>query len=331
MVDVVDYQEQARNEINKKYKNVLVSADSIVKQERRLVHVSPCVDYALNGGIPEGSWVIFSGAPKSGKSVSALQTIANAQQQYNKPAYIINTEHRLNKKELEGVHGLRIQDLEIIQSNKGKILSAQEFLQETTTILKTVPECIIVIDSTSALCAEKEFVEDITSQARNEGPKLLATFCRKMGSVVPVQNSIVIVIQHLIANTSGYGSPYYEDGGRKIQYQADIKIRATGFQKWKLSATSEDQVGQIINWQVETSALGKPGAKFQSYLRYGYGLDDIKEYITIAMDMGIISKGGAWYTFGEERFHGEENMRTAFLENREMLNQLKDNVSSLLS
>ena len=54
----------------------------------------------------------------------------------------------------------------------------------------------------------------------------MASFCRKLGNVVPVNRSIVWIIQHLIANTSGYGSPFMEDGGNKIVYQGDVKIRS---------------------------------------------------------------------------------------------------------
>lgn len=326
-----DIREQLRKEINKRRGNVVISAKDIYDEERKIISVSPNVDYALNGGIPEGSWVIFSGSPKAGKTTTALQTIANAQQDFNKPAYIISAEHRINKKELEGVHGLKIDDIEVIQSSSGNILTAQILLQEATEIIKTIPGCILLIDSTSALCAEKELIEDITSQARNEGPKLLATFCRKMGSVVPVQKSIVIIIQHLIANTSGYGSPYYEDGGRKIQYQADIKMRATSFQKW--NDNKDNQIGQIISWQVMTSSLGKPGAKFESYLRYGYGLDDIKEYTTVAMDMGIILKGGSWYTIpflDNKKVQGEDNLQEIFLADNDLLMKLKKEVKNLL-
>ena len=307
----------------------MVNASEIVDQERKIVSASPAIDFGLGGGIPEGSWVLLSGTPKCGKSTLALQIAANAQQQYGKQIFLGNVEHRINKKELLGIHGLNVDSVEIIQSQKGKILMAQDFLQEFTNIIKTVPGSILIIDSTSALCAEKEYTEDVTSQARNEGPKLLATFCRKMASIVPVQDVILVIIQHLIANTSGYGSPYYEDGGNKVQYQADIKMRCSSFQKWNLTqADDTTRVGQVVNWQVITSALGPPGGKIQSYLRYGYGVDDIKEYISLGLDMAIIEKGAAWYTFGELKAQGEEKLRNALIENPEKLNELKAAVNA---
>jgi recombination protein RecA len=320
--------EQLRKEITKKHGKVIISANEIVNKERKIISVSPIADYNLNGGVPEGSWLLLSGSPKCGKTTTALQIAANAQQQYGKPVYYGNVEQRIEKKELTGIHGLDINDLEIIQSYEGKILSAQEHLQEYTTVLKDVPGCVLIIDSTSALCSEGEFSSDITAQARNEGPKLLATFCRRMAPVVPINKALVIVIQHLIANTSGYGESQFEDGGRKMQYQGDTKLRCTSSQKWE--NTKKEQIGQILNWQVKTAALTKPGGKFQSYLRYGYGLDDIKELISLGLDMGIIEKGGAWYTWGEQKCQGEEKLQNFLSEDSARIQLLKEQIEKML-
>jgi recombination protein RecA len=323
-----------KEETNKKYgTDIIINAQNIVDKKRKIISVTPMIDFALNGGIPEGSWVLLSGVPKSGKSITALQIAANAQMQYDKQVFIGNVEHRINQKELSGIHNLDVSKIEVIQSQKGKILVAQDFLQEFSNIIKNVPGCVLIIDSSSALCAEKEFTEDITSQARNEGPKLLANFCRKTASIVPIQNVTLIIIQHLIANTSGYGSPYYEDGGNKIQYQADIKLRCTSFAKWNAKQNDDStRIGQVVSWQIITSALGAPGGKVQSYIRYGYGIDDIKEYISLGLDMGIIDKDGSWYTVNyddlEHKYRGEENLRSGLLENISLLNFVKQKVLS---
>lgn len=325
--DIKEKQELLRKKINKKHGDIILSGDKIADRERQIVSVSPAIDYHI-GGIPEGTWLILSGIPKAGKTVTALQIAANAQEKYNKPIYIGNIEYRINEKELKGIHNLDIKNVEMIQSYQGKILTAEDFLEEFTTVIKDVPGCVLIIDSTSALCAEGEFTGEFKAAGRNEGPKLLAKFCRKMTGVVPVQNSIIIIIQHLIANTSGYGEPYFEDGGRKIQHQADTKLRCTSFQKWENG--EKEQVGQVISWTVKTSALSKPGTKFKSYLRYGYGLDDTKELISIGLDMGIIEKKASWLIFNKERTQGEDNFREKLLQNKKLYDELRKQIDTML-
>ena len=183
-----------------------------------------------------------------------------------------------------------------MRSIRGKIIGAEEFLTAVTNIIKNNPGAVVVIDSTSALCSAKELTSDITGQARSLGPKILASFCRQMGPVVTVNNCIIISIQHLIANTSGFGASQYEDSGRKVQYQGDVKMRCKSSQVWK---EEEIQIGQRTEWTVSWSALGPPGATVVSWLRYGVGIDETTELIDLCLDIGLISSPpkSSWYNF----------------------------------
>lgn len=309
---------------------VVIDADFILQHQKSIVSVSPASDIAI-GGIPEGSWVTLSGAPKCGKTTLALQIAANAQQKYDKFLYYLDVEGRFKEMNISGVHGLNKDKIRIIHSIKGKILSAEDFLNAGMYVIRNHPGSILIVDSSSALCAEKEMSEAITSQSRNSGPKLLASFCRQMGNVVPVQDTIVIIIQHLIANTSGYGAGYIEDGGQKIKYQSDIKLRCKGVERW---VVKDEQVGQIVTWEVVHSALGAPGKKIENYIRYGYGIDKEMEIINIACDVGLITKGGAWYTCEwmeqPQKFQGAENLRQFLSENPQHYHKLYDSIRIML-
>ena len=69
------------------------------------------------------------------------------------------------------------------------------------------------------------------------------------------------------------------------------------------------------------SALSPPGGVTTSYIRYGSGVDKITEIMMLAIDIGVISKGGAWYSFeieGEKKkFQGTEKLRQFFVDNPE--------------
>lgn len=330
----VDYREQIRKSIISKYGENISKEASILNNEKKIIiPLSPALDRGLNGGVPEGSWCIFSGPPKMGKTTLALQLAANAQKEEygNKTIYYIDVEGRFKKMNLSTVNTLNQDKFELIRSEKGKILSAEDFLTIAMDIIKGHPECVVIVDSTSALCAAKELGEDIKSSGRNEGPKLLAAFCRQMANVVPVNNTIVILIQHLIANTSGYGPTMMEDGGNKVKYQVDVKLRGKGAEKWL--NTNDEQIGQIAKWDITTSALGAPSSTVESYIRYGYGIDDIMEIIQLSTDFGVINKAGAWYSFdynGEEvKAQGIEKLHAKLLENKELLSYINSKVSVL--
>ena len=281
---------------------LMIGAALIAEEEDILIPVSPALDLGIGGGIRPGSWVNLSGKPKCGKSSLALHIAAKCQMEENgsRPTFIIDVEHRIKPMNLNGIKGLKLAEntddysgLQIIRSTQKNILGAEEQLTAASNIIKSIPNALLIIDSTSALCSATEQDADISGQTRNIGPKILASFCRKMASVVPVQNSIIILIQHLIANTSGYGAPFMEDGGNKMQYQSDLKLRCKGIKPWEVGET---RIGQDITWEVLWASNGPPGAKCVNKLRYGTGIDEAAEMVDIGIDLALIEKGGSWFT-----------------------------------
>lgn len=312
--------------------DIILSATSIVDRELITIPVSPSLDLVLNGGIPEGSFVIFTGQPKCGKTTTSLDFAATAQKEeyqgdLKKPrhVYYLNIEGRLKKRDLEGIPGLDLDRFDVIGSQQGKILHAEEYLQIAERIINEEPGSVIIIDSYSALCTEAEITSDMDKMQRADGAKLLAKFCRKVANVIPVNKNIVIGITHLMGNP-GYGNvEWKEKSGQAIAYQTDVKLKAKMFSPWKATADGA-QIGQEIDWQVLCSALGPPGGTIKSYIRYGQGIDKAMELIMLCIDLGIISKGGAWYTLtsleDKPKFQGTEKIRQYVADNPDVYKSL---------
>jgi RecA/RadA recombinase len=247
--------------------------------------------------------------------------------------YYLNIEGRLKKRDLEGIPGLDLSRFHVIGSQQGKILHAEEYLQIGERIINEIPGSVIIIDSYSALCTEAEITSDMDKMQRADGAKLLAKFCRKVANVIPVNKNIVIGITHLMGNPTGYGAEFKEKSGQAIAYQTDIKLRAKTFKPWVVG-TDNTQIGQEIEWQVVCSALGPPGATTTSFIRYGQGVDKCTELVNLASDLGIINKGGAWYTItcleDKPKFQGTEKVRAFLLENKKAFTTVDKAVKEVL-
>lgn len=312
--------------------DIILSANTIVDRQSVIIPVSPAIDTVLGGGIPEGSFVIFTGQPKCGKTTTSLDFAATAQQEKYKGSlkeprhvYYLNIEGRLKKRDLEGIKGLDLDRLDVIGSQQGKILHAEEYLQIAERIINEEPGCVLIIDSYSALCTEAEITSDMSKMQRADGAKLLAKFCRKVANVIPVNQCIVIGITHLMGNP-GYGNvEWKEKSGQSVAYQTDIKLKAKMFKPWAATADGP-QIGQEVDWQVLCSALGPPGGVIKSFIRYGYGIDKPMELLNLCIDLGIIHKGGSWYTITTEedkpKMQGTEKLRQYVLDNPESYDRL---------
>lgn len=326
-----------KDDVTKQFgSDIILNGNAIVDKKTLTIPLSPSLDIVLNGGIPEGSFVVLTGQPKCGKTTTSLDFAATAQRpEYQgtlknpREVYYLNIEGRLKKRDLEGIKGLDLSRFHVIGSQQGKILHAEEYLQIAERIINEIPGSILIIDSYSALCTEAEITSDMDKMQRADGAKLLAKFCRKVANVIPVNKNIVIGITHLMGNPTGYGAEFKEKSGQAIAYQTDIKLRAKSFKAWTLSADSS-QIGQEVEWQVICSALGPPGGVITSYIRYGEGIDKYMELINFAVDIGLINKGGAWYTYNKEKFQGMEKLRQYFVDNPEEYNALEKSVKDTM-
>ncbi|MAF25440.1 hypothetical protein CL634_07690 [bacterium] len=294
--------EALKKQIKKKYGEVIRSGSDVFEEIKDLnvIPISPALDYALGGGIREGSWVKITGDPKTGKTTTALQFAAHCQKEEHgsRPIYYVNVEGRLNRNNLEGVNGLEVDKIEVIES-PAETISAEKYLSIIKDIVVETPGAIIILDSVSSLIAQRDLDEEVRGDYRPGLQKILSDFTKKMGGIVRNQRAVIIMVTHFIANTGGFSmKKKVSDGGVKIHYQADTILEIKYIQAWKEKVGSEEkQVGQVIHWNVVTSPLsGFPGAEAVSYLKYGTGIDKLQELIQQAIDFSIIDVSGSWFT-----------------------------------
>ena len=296
-------------DIIKEYGDVLHDPSSIVDRPLEVLSVGPKLDIALGGGVPEGSLFIMTGPEKVGKTVTALTFCANAQKHYQRKVYYANIEGRLKKRDLEGIADLSLdpEKMQIIGSTEGNILSAEKYLSIVDNIVHTQPGSLAVVDSFSALSSEAELTGDLSDMQVMSVQKILAKFCRRISNVLPINRVTVIGITHLMANMQrfGRGKTKIEKSGNALKYQVDVKLHATHSVPLM---QGDAQIGQTIHWQIATSAIGPPGQKVESHIRYGRGIWKEMEVADLLIDFGLVAKAGAWLKLPNgEKVQGKAN------------------------
>jgi RecA/RadA recombinase len=283
--------------IEKEFGKVISKGNELIAEKKKLrtLSVSPSIDLALNGGLSEGTWNLFCGDPKSGKSTTCLQICKNAIDE-GRPVIYLDAESRLKQYNLNGIEGFDLSKIQIIHSPEGRRqLSAEEYLKVLESLM-SLPEnkgAVCVIDSVSCLVPLNELEEDPSATIRASLPKLLTHWVKKNIHTVTSNRLIMLLITHYITNTSGYGKLKNPDGGLMIQFQSDTRMDISRVEPWE---DSGKKIGQIVNWKVSWSSLGATGTECTSYLRYGKGIDSKKEVIELAEALSIIDKAGAWYS-----------------------------------
>lgn len=283
-----------------KYGDVVRSGTEVLENINSLevIGVSPALDIALGGGLREGSVVVMTGDPKSGKTTTALHFASKCQARGKRVIYV-NTEGRLSKQNFDGIKGLDPDAILIVESTDERILTAEDFLNITEYYINNDPGCLIITDSLSNMVPACELEGEVRTGVRNALPRLLSMFFKRISGTLMKNKTILICITHNIANTGG--SPYapskMADCGNMLQYQAGTNMVITHRGKWQVPKDTGPHVGQIANWSIKTSnAGGRPNSTAESWIRYGVGIDEVQEVIQIACEFRLIKASGAWYT-----------------------------------
>jgi len=326
----------SEKDILKEFGDVLLEASYIVDNPPPIIPVTPKIDIALGGGVPEGSLFIMTGPEKIGKTVHALQFCKNAQKakiegDQKRKVYYGNIEGRLKKRDLEGIRGLQFDadNLKIVGSTKGNILSGEKYLAIFDQIIHNEPHAVCVIDSFSALAAESELSGDITDVQVAAMNRYLAKFTRRFANVLPINRVTLVGITHLMANIQkfGAGKSKVEKSGSALKYAQDVKLWATHKQPLM---QGETQIGQKVNWVVENSAIGAPGQKVTSIIKYGHGIWNEYELAELAKDYGLV-EGKTWLTLPNgEKVQGMSNFATYLENNPEYYDELRQQVFEMV-
>ena len=293
-------EDNVSNTIISKYGDIVKSGTEVLENINNLevVGVSPALDIALGGGLREGSVVVMTGDPKSGKTTTALHFASKCQQK-NKRVIYVNTEGRLSKQNFEGIKNLKSDNILIVESTDDRILTAEDFLNIIEYYINNDPGCLIIADSLSNMVPACELEGEVRTGVRNALPRLLSMFFKRISGTLMKNKTILICITHNIANTGG--SPYapqkMADCGNMLQYQAGTNMVITHRGKWQVPKDTGPHVGQIANWSIKTSnAGGRPNSTAEGWIRYGIGVDEVQEIVQIACEFRLIKSSGAWYT-----------------------------------
>ena len=275
------------------------------------------IDRALGvGGFPRGRVVEIFGPESSGKTTLALTVIAQAQKRGGLAAFI-DVEHALDPGYAKRL-GVNLDDLLVSQPSSG-----EEALRICETLVRSNALDVIVVDSVAALVTRAELEGEIGDTTVGAQARLMSAALRKLTSLISKARTCCIFTNQIREKIGVmFGNPETTPGGKALKFYASMRvdIRRIG----AIKQTDGVVTGNRTRVKVVKNKVAPPFAEAEFDIMYNEGISREGGLIDLAVELGLVKKTGAFFSYGETRLgQGRENAREFLKKNREMAQEIE--------
>jgi len=280
---------------------------------------SLALDLALGvGGIPKGRITEIFGPESSGKTTLAQHILAQSQKAGGIAAYI-DAEHALDPG-YATLCGVKLDDVLISQPDTG-----EQALEITETLVRSGAVDLIVVDSVAALVPQAEIEGEMGDAHVGLQARLMSQALRKLAAAIGKTHTAVIFINQLREKVGVvFGNPEVTPGGRALKFYASVRIDLRRIE----SISHGDQVaGSVVRAKVVKNKVTPPFRTAQFDIMFDHGISREGNLIDLGVDMGIIKKSGAFFSFGDIRLgQGRENAKQYLGQNPEVAQEIEQQI-----
>ncbi len=277
------------------------------------------LDIALGvGGLPRGRVVEIFGPESSGKSTLAMHVVAEAQRNGGICAYI-DAEHAMDPIYARAI-GVDVDQLLISQPDTG-----EQALEIADMLVRSGALDVVVIDSVAALTPRAEIEGEMGDTHVGLQARLMSQALRKLTANLNRTNTIMIFINQLREKIGVmFGSPETTPGGRALKFYSSVRLDIRRIESIKDGA---ELVGNRTRVKVVKNKVAPPFRQAEFDIMYGKGISREGSLLDLAVEMAIIKKSGAWFTYeGEQLGQGRENAKNYLSANPEIMVEVSERV-----
>ena len=282
------------------------------------------LDLALGiGGVPRGRVIEVYGPEASGKTTLAQHIVAECQKKGG-TAVFIDAEHALDPEYAHNL-GVNVDELLISQPDTGE--QALEIAEE---LVRSSAVDVVVIDSVAALVPKAEIEGAMEDQQMGLQARLMSKALRKLTGIVGKTNTTVIFINQLRQKIGVmYGNPETTTGGNALKYYSSVRL---DIRRCDTIKKDDKDIGNRVRVKVVKNKVAPPFKTCEFDIIFGKGICKLGCILDVAVNMDIVKKAGAWFSYNEEKLgQGREKAKEYFELHPEVLEEVEAKVREKLA
>ena len=267
------------------------------------------------GGVPKGRIVEIYGPESSGKTTLALHIVAEAQKKGGRAAFI-DAEHALDPAYAKAL-GVKTEELLVSQPDYG-----EQALEICDMLASSGAIDVIVIDSVAALVPRAELQGEMIESSVGVQARLMSKALRKIAGTLNKTNTCAIFINQLREKVGVmYGNPETTTGGRALKFYASMRLDVRRIESIKVG---EQVIGNRTKVKISKNKVAPPFKKVEFDIMYGKGISISGDVLDSAVEVGVISKSGSWFSYAGERLgQGRENVKMLLEKDPEFMERIR--------
>lgn len=281
------------------------------------------LDVALGiGGFPRGRVIEIYGPESSGKTTIAIHTIAEAQKKGGICA-IIDAEHAFDASYARKL-GVDVDNLLISQPDYG-----EQALEIADRLISSGAVDVVVVDSVAALVPKGELEGEMGDSKMGLHARLMSQALRKLTATISRTGTICIFINQLREKIGVmFGNPETTTGGNALKFYASVRLDIRRISQIKDGDTA---TGNRTRVKVVKNKVAPPFRQVEFDIVFGEGISKIGEVIDMGVELGILSKSGSWFAYGDNKIgQGRDAVKTFLSDNPEVMEEVEGRIREQL-
>ena len=281
--------------------------------------VALSLDIALGiGGVPRGRIIEVFGPESSGKTTLALHIIAEAQKMGGEAAFI-DAEHALDPVYARKL-GVDIDNLIVSQPDTG-----EQALEITEALVRSGALDVVVVDSVAALVPKAEIDGEMGDSHMGLQARLMSQALRKLAGAINKSKTVLIFINQLREKIGVmFGNPETTTGGRALKFYASVRM---DIRKTEMMKQDGQVIGNRVRVKVIKNKVAPPFREAEFDVLYGKGISKVGNILDMAVNLDIVEKSGAWFSYNGQRIsQGRENAKRYLEEHPDIMDEIEKKV-----